>query len=189
MQAVSGLCLPTKCVGTKVACMLASQARGQHPSASQMREQLPSIGVASQARGQCSSASQARWQSPSASQMREQLPSIGVASQASCRIAANVKIVELESGEPPEVEDQLSFEVNLRKELKHSYKRLEVSENKRLRVGGLLRDSSVELADPLSPAVDNSILGEEEAETQDQENAAGQEDAEAEENAGSEDEL
>ncbi|KAF8414939.1 hypothetical protein BGX38DRAFT_1246750 [Terfezia claveryi] len=105
------------------------------------------------------------------------------------RIAANVKIVELESGEPPEVEDQLSFEVNLRKELKHSYERLEVSENKRLRVGGLLRDSSVELADPLSPAVDNSILGEEEAETQDQENAAGQEDAEVEENAGSEDEL
>ncbi|KAF8435250.1 hypothetical protein BGX38DRAFT_1217771 [Terfezia claveryi] len=83
------------------------------------------------------------------------------------RIAANVKIVELESGEPPEVEDQLSFEVNLRKELKHSYERLEVSENKRLRVGGLLRDSSVELADPLSPAIDNSILGEEEAETQD----------------------
>ncbi|KAF8440636.1 hypothetical protein BGX38DRAFT_1205495 [Terfezia claveryi] len=70
------------------------------------------------------------------------------------RIAANVKIIELESGEPPEVEDQLSFEVNLRKELKHSYERLE-------------------LADPLSPAVDNSILGEEEVETQDQENAAG----------------
>ena len=74
------------------------------------------------------------------------------------RIAANVKIVEMEPEEPPEVEDQLSLEVELRKELQHLYERLNVSENKRLRKGGRLRDSSVELGDPLSPPVDHSML-------------------------------
>lgn len=75
------------------------------------------------------------------------------------RIAASVKVVEVESEEPPAVEDQDSFEAELRKELKHSYERLEVSENKRLWVGDQLRDSSVELADPLSPPVDDTMLG------------------------------
>jgi hypothetical protein len=79
-----------------------------------------------------------------------------------CRIAASVKIVEVEGEEPPEVEDQDSYEAELRKELKHSYERLEVSENKRLREGDQLRDSSVELADPLSPPVDYTMLGEDE---------------------------
>jgi len=78
------------------------------------------------------------------------------------RIAANVKIVEMESEEPPEVEDQESFEAKLRKEIEYSYERLDVSGNKRLRIGGELRDSSIELADPLSSAVKYSILGDNE---------------------------
>jgi len=78
------------------------------------------------------------------------------------RIAANVKIVEVESEDPPEVEDQESFEADLRKELEHSNERLDVSENKWLRMEGQLRDSLVELADPLSPAVTYSMLGEDE---------------------------
>jgi len=78
------------------------------------------------------------------------------------RIAANMKIVEMESEEPPEVEDQESFEAKLRKELEHSYERLDISENKRLQIQGQLRDSSVELADPLSLAVTYSMLGEDE---------------------------
>ena len=64
----------------------------------------------------------------------------------------------MESEEPPEVEDQLALEVELRKELQHSYARLDVSERKRERKGGRLRDSSVELADPLSPPVDHSMM-------------------------------
>jgi len=75
-------------------------------------------------------------------------------------IVTNVKIVKMESEEPPEVEDQESFEAELRKELEDSYERLDVSENKRLRMEGQLRDSSVELADPFSPAVTYSMLGE-----------------------------
>jgi len=52
------------------------------------------------------------------------------------QIAANVKIVEMESEEPPEVEDQKSFEAELWKELEHSNERLDVSENKRLQMEG-----------------------------------------------------
>jgi hypothetical protein len=83
------------------------------------------------------------------------------------RIAASVKVVEVEAEEPPEVEDQDSYEAELRKELKHSYERLEVSDDKRLREGDQLRDSSVELADPLSPPVDYTMLGEDEDDSDD----------------------
>jgi len=83
------------------------------------------------------------------------------------RIAINVKVVEVESEDPPEAEDQIRFEAKLRKELQHSYERLDVSESKRRIIGGRLRDSSVELADPLSPEVDEDVLGEDVSEESD----------------------
>jgi len=76
------------------------------------------------------------------------------------RIAVNVKVVEVESEDPPEAEDQIRYEAELRKELQYSYERLDVSESKRRILRGRLRDSSVELADPLSPDVDEEVLGE-----------------------------
>ncbi|KAF8429355.1 hypothetical protein BGX38DRAFT_1278255 [Terfezia claveryi] len=45
------------------------------------------------------------------------------------------------------------------KELEHSYERLEVPAEKRRREGSLLRDSSVELAGPLNPEVDDALTG------------------------------
>jgi len=76
------------------------------------------------------------------------------------RIAVNMKVVEVESKDPPEAEDQIHYEAELRKELQHSHEHLDVSESKRQIIGGQLRDSSVELADPLSPKVDEDLLGE-----------------------------
>ncbi len=71
------------------------------------------------------------------------------------RIAATVKVIDVESEEPlPVVEDQVLFEAELRRELEHSYDRLNVPENKRRRVNGELRDSSIELSEPLDPPVD-----------------------------------
>jgi len=83
------------------------------------------------------------------------------------RIAVNVKVVEVESEDPPEAEDQIRYEAEWRKELQHSYERLDVSESKRRIIGGRLRDSSVELADPLSPEVDEDDLGKDVSEESD----------------------
>lgn len=69
------------------------------------------------------------------------------------RIAARVKMVEIEPTEAPEVEDASRYEEELRTELAHSYDKLDVRQRKRRRAMGCLRDSSVELAGPLSPAV------------------------------------
>jgi hypothetical protein len=69
------------------------------------------------------------------------------------RIASNVRLVEIEPVEPHPVEDEQRFEAELQRELSHSLDRLNVPEYKRRRVHGYLRDSSVELAEPLHPAV------------------------------------
>ena len=69
------------------------------------------------------------------------------------RIAAQVKMVEVEPTETLVVEDSAKYEAELRKELEHSYEHLDIPEWKWRRTLGELRDSSVELADPLSPAV------------------------------------
>ena len=47
------------------------------------------------------------------------------------RIAAHVNIVEIEPTEPPEPEDQSRYGEELRRELEHSYDRLNVPESKR----------------------------------------------------------
>ena len=69
------------------------------------------------------------------------------------RIASNIRLVEVEPIEPPPVEDELRFEAELQRELSHSLNRLKVPQFKHPRVHGYLRDSSVELAEPLQPAV------------------------------------
>ncbi|KAF8457120.1 hypothetical protein BGX38DRAFT_1265871 [Terfezia claveryi] len=75
------------------------------------------------------------------------------------RIAAQVRMVEVEPVDAPQVEDEARYEAELRKELEHSYERLEVPAEKRRREGSLLRDSSVELAGPLNPEVDDALTG------------------------------
>jgi len=82
-------------------------------------------------------------------------------------IAVNVKVVEVESEDPPEAEDQIRYEAELRKELQHAYERCDISESKRRIIGGWLRDSSVELADPLSPEYDEDVLSEDVSEERD----------------------
>ena len=67
------------------------------------------------------------------------------------RIAVHMKIVEIESTDAPEPEDQEKYAAELQQELLHSYNRLHVPESKRRHERGQLRDSSVELADPLEP--------------------------------------
>jgi len=69
------------------------------------------------------------------------------------RIAAQVKIVEIESTDAPEPVDQEKYAGELQQELLYLYNRLHVPESKRHRERGQLRDSSVELADPLEPRV------------------------------------
>ncbi|RPB19635.1 hypothetical protein L211DRAFT_853019 [Terfezia boudieri ATCC MYA-4762] len=73
------------------------------------------------------------------------------------RIAAQVRIVEIESVDAPQVEDEAQYEVELRKELEHSYDRLRVPVHKHHQEGSQLRDSSVELAGPLDPSVDDEL--------------------------------
>ncbi|KAF8458809.1 hypothetical protein BGX38DRAFT_1138404 [Terfezia claveryi] len=75
------------------------------------------------------------------------------------RIAAQVRMVEVEPVDAPQFEDEARYEVELRKELEYSYERLEVPAEKRRREGSLLRDSSVELAGPLNPEVDDALTG------------------------------
>ena len=69
------------------------------------------------------------------------------------QIAARVKIVEIEPTDAPDVEDAAKYEYESRKELEHSYKRLDVPQRKQQRAIGFLWDSSIELADPLSAEV------------------------------------
>ena len=61
------------------------------------------------------------------------------------------------------------YERELRRELEHSYERLNVPAEKHRREGSLLRDSSVELAGPLSPEVDRELVGRGDDEVEDQE--------------------
>ncbi|KAF8414675.1 hypothetical protein BGX38DRAFT_1147799 [Terfezia claveryi] len=75
------------------------------------------------------------------------------------QIAAQVRMVEVEPVDIPQVEDEARYEAELRKELEHSYERLEVPVEKRRRKGSLLRDSSVELAGPLNLEVDDALTG------------------------------
>ncbi|KAF8426774.1 hypothetical protein BGX38DRAFT_1147109 [Terfezia claveryi] len=65
------------------------------------------------------------------------------------QIAAHVKIVEIEPTDAPQPEDQGRYEAELEEELHHSYNRLNVPESKRRHQKGQLRDSSVELVEPL----------------------------------------
>jgi len=67
-----------------------------------------------------------------------------------------VKVVEVEPTETPVMEDSAKYEAELHKELEHSYECLNIPKRKWRRTLGELRDSSVELADPLSPLVDFS---------------------------------
>ncbi|KAF8414744.1 hypothetical protein BGX38DRAFT_1281700 [Terfezia claveryi] len=75
------------------------------------------------------------------------------------RIVAQVRMVKVEPVDALQVEDEARYEAELRKELEHSYERLEVPAEKRRREGSLLRDSLVELAGPLNPEVDNALTG------------------------------
>ena len=69
------------------------------------------------------------------------------------QIAVRVKIVAIEPTDAPEVEDAAMYENKLRKELAHSYARLDLPQRKLRRVMGCLRDSSVEFASTISPEV------------------------------------
>ncbi|KAF8415550.1 hypothetical protein BGX38DRAFT_1281256 [Terfezia claveryi] len=64
---------------------------------------------------------------------------------------------------------QIAAQAELRKELQHSYERLEVLAEKRRREGSLLRDSSVELAGPLNSEVDDALTGTEDIDEEDTE--------------------
>jgi hypothetical protein len=77
------------------------------------------------------------------------------------RIAAHVKIVEHETTDIPEREDQTRYEAELHKELDHAYNRLNVHESKRRRENGQLRDPSVELEEPLDPEIRYDIVSDE----------------------------
>jgi len=70
------------------------------------------------------------------------------------RITAQVKMVKVELTEASVVEDSAKYEAELRKELEHSYERLDIPERKRRRTHRELRDSSVKLVDPLSLPVE-----------------------------------
>lgn len=76
------------------------------------------------------------------------------------RIAVHVKLVEQECSDPPEPEDKERYEEELRKELQHSYDRLEFPSHKRRRGVSEIRDSSVELGEPLSPAICLDVVHE-----------------------------
>ncbi|RPB21815.1 hypothetical protein L211DRAFT_851266 [Terfezia boudieri ATCC MYA-4762] len=73
------------------------------------------------------------------------------------QIAAQVRLIEVEPVNVPQVEDKGRYEVELRKELEHSYERLDVPAEKHRYEGSLLRDLSVELAGPLDPEIDKAL--------------------------------
>jgi len=70
-----------------------------------------------------------------------------------------VRVREHKCTEALEVEDQDTYVADLQRELLHSYQRLNVPASKRRREGGQLRDSSIELGEPLEPAVQDVDLG------------------------------
>ncbi|RPB18878.1 hypothetical protein L211DRAFT_853690 [Terfezia boudieri ATCC MYA-4762] len=61
----------------------------------------------------------------------------------------HVKIGEIEPTDALQPEDQEKYEAELEKELNHAYDRLNIPESKRKHQRGQLRDSSVEMAEPL----------------------------------------
>jgi len=68
-----------------------------------------------------------------------------------CRVAAHVKIVDIEFTDAPEPEEQEMYAAELQQELLNSYNRFHVPGSKRRRERRQLRNSSEELADPLEP--------------------------------------
>ena len=70
------------------------------------------------------------------------------------RTAANIPVVE-EDTDPVIIEDQMEYGLALEWKLAHSYQWLNIPESKHRRVGGQLRDSSVECGDLLDLAVDD----------------------------------
>ncbi|RPB17924.1 hypothetical protein L211DRAFT_854661 [Terfezia boudieri ATCC MYA-4762] len=70
---------------------------------------------------------------------------------------SQVRIVEIESVDTLQVEDEAQYEVELRKELEHSYDRMRMPAHKCHHEESELRDSSVELAGPLDPSIDNEL--------------------------------
>jgi len=77
-------------------------------------------------------------------------------------IAVEVKMEDEESTKVPELEDASKYLEELRRELEHSYDRLDIPERKRRRDMGRLSDLSVELGMPLSPRVEYHKVADEE---------------------------
>ncbi|RPB25705.1 hypothetical protein L211DRAFT_848030 [Terfezia boudieri ATCC MYA-4762] len=82
---------------------------------------------------------------------RDDVEDMGKSWTMGTRTDPHVKIVEIEPTNTPQPEDQEKYEAELEKELNHSYDRLNVPESKRKHQRGQLRDSSVEMAEPLQP--------------------------------------
>ena len=75
------------------------------------------------------------------------------------RIAASVKLVDSESTEVSEVEEEEEFQAELEKDLKYSLDRLNAPRSKRQCTLRSWRDSSVESRDPLEPRIDDAVDG------------------------------
>ena len=76
-----------------------------------------------------------------------------------CRIAVSVKLVDVESTEVSELEDEEEFQAELEKDLKHSLDRLNAPQSKRQCTSGSLGDPSVESEGPLEPRIDDVVDG------------------------------
>jgi len=77
------------------------------------------------------------------------------------RIAVKVKMEDEKSSKVPELEDASKYLEELRRELEHSYDRLDIPERKRYCDMGRLSDSSVELGMYLSPQVEYHKVADE----------------------------
>ena len=75
------------------------------------------------------------------------------------RIAASVKLVESESTELSELEEEEEFQAELEKDLKYSLDRLNTPRSKRQCTSRSWRDSSVESRDPLELRIDDAVDG------------------------------
>ena len=72
------------------------------------------------------------------------------------QLLSRVKMIETECKNLPEMEDQEPFEAELQQELNKSYDRLDIPDIDRPRREGELRDAFPEVADPLSPSLENT---------------------------------
>ena len=75
------------------------------------------------------------------------------------RIAASVKLVDSESTEVSEVEEEEEFQAEQEKDLKYSLDRHNAPRSKRQCTSRSWRDSSVESRDPLEPRIDDAVDG------------------------------